>query len=1477
MAEFAIAAGEAALQVAIAYGVNYLAQSLSPNRRISATGLESLSVQISSYGKNLPYVAGNLRLAGNIIWAKDLKEVTTYQEQGGGKGGMGGGASVENKRYYATLAIAICVGEILAINRVWADSKQLTVTDLSVAAGKYEIYTGSETQTASPIIEGYEGMGNVPAYRGVSYVVIEDFPLENFGNRIPNFTFEVQRPIRGDISLEEKIKAITLIPGSGEYVYSRVKTEKIEYVSNDTGISFKNGPNIPLNTHTHEQKPNVEVAIEQMEKALPNLEYVSVIVNWFATSKYPNRLEIVPKVEYNINDFSGTPQLEGAYAAPEDWLVNGIVRDSAMRILKDSAGNLNYGGTPTDKSILEICKYLHSKGYKVTLYPMIQIDTLTEIDDTEDNKPWRGRITPTSISEVTRFFSGDGGYNDFILHYANLNISGEYLKDYLEAIIIGSELVGLTTYSNATGSYPAVTALKSLASSVKSAVGSVKVTYAADWSEYHSVNGWFHLDPLWSDSNIDFVSIDAYFPLTPDLSQNDITQAKIKEYWQKGEGWDYYWNNDRTIQNNFSGFKYAWKNFEYWWKNTHVNPNSVTTAWTAKMKPIWFTEIGFPSVDGCANQPNVFYDPKSIESYFPRASEGHIDYEAQREALEASLDFLSELNAEAGNNNLVPIAHVWTWDARPYPYWPELMSIWADGILYPYGHWIQGKVGVAKLDVVVEDLLNLTGLSSDYIFDLSNGFKAINQKNYPDDATVIRKWQIDNQDISVPSATNYLLYSNDLDNAAWTASPSKITSGTIKSIDGSESIPLREIKNVYYLQNKSGLVAGNYTLSFEIYADFTGKISTRLPDGASNTGTPNNVQIDVSPQWKRHYLSGSITTGQQIRIIFDGRDSAVTPDIPNGGKIAIRNLQLETGTVPTPYISTTTATVTRTIGIAKDYMIYQLGSDLNKNLSYLELVTRDNAVNKNRIVTNQYAPNDYDLTALKNNIVEGFVIKDETSVRAALDSLKTAYHFTLIEVNGQIKAVKYGNDNIATIVIDETIANDNDARNIPFEITRQDNTTLPYKMQVTGLSRSRDYNNAAQISVRQSAVSKQFNSIELPLVLSDSKMKQLADTSLYRLWAERDVYKFSLPPKYGFLSPSDIIIFDDKRLRILSVSQSQHLATEINAVSDDASIFNLALIPSSGSDTLKVVNPLSDTNIFFLDLPSLPSDKANDTNIRYAINGQSKGWNGTVLYESIDDDNFTRIQSTTSQATIGKVLNAIPIGTIYGFDVHSEILVALETGELQSVTEKAILNGANSALIGNEIIQFQDAELIGNNYYRLTNLLRGRLGTEYLTNTHAVGDVFILLDEALIKQERPFETLGIERFYKAVTFRQNIADIDALSHIYHGNSLKCYSPVHIKGERNTINDLNISWIRRARVGGDWKNNTDIPLIEEFEKYEIEILNGSSVMRTITTTSPTYLYTSGLQITDFGIFQSSVSVRIYQIGLTGRGIAGIATL
>ncbi len=156
--------------------------------------IDNLRVQGSAYGQFIPIIYGTYRVAGNIIWADDLKEIAKT-ESAGGKGG-GGGQDVTTYSYTGSFASSLCEGEISQIRRIWADGLLIydatgdTLQENYTASG-FTIYMGSETQLPDPTMESVLGLGNVPAYRGQCYVVFADLALGNFGNRLPSITAEI--------------------------------------------------------------------------------------------------------------------------------------------------------------------------------------------------------------------------------------------------------------------------------------------------------------------------------------------------------------------------------------------------------------------------------------------------------------------------------------------------------------------------------------------------------------------------------------------------------------------------------------------------------------------------------------------------------------------------------------------------------------------------------------------------------------------------------------------------------------------------------------------------------------------------------------------------------------------------------------------------------------------------------------------------------------------------------------------------------------------------------------------------------------------------------------------------------------------------------------------------------------------------------------------------------------------------------------
>lgn len=148
--------------------------------------MASLTVQSAAYGEAIPVVSGRMRVAGNLIWTDGIAETA------GAGGKRNGGASSAAYVYTASFAVGLGEGPIAAIGRIWADGRLIRGADGAFLTPTImRLHGGSEGQAVDPLIAAAEGPAGTPAYRGIAYVVFEDLPLVDFGNRIPNLTFEV--------------------------------------------------------------------------------------------------------------------------------------------------------------------------------------------------------------------------------------------------------------------------------------------------------------------------------------------------------------------------------------------------------------------------------------------------------------------------------------------------------------------------------------------------------------------------------------------------------------------------------------------------------------------------------------------------------------------------------------------------------------------------------------------------------------------------------------------------------------------------------------------------------------------------------------------------------------------------------------------------------------------------------------------------------------------------------------------------------------------------------------------------------------------------------------------------------------------------------------------------------------------------------------------------------------------------------------
>lgn len=279
-----------------------------------------------------------------------------------------------------------------------------------------------------------------------------------------------------------------------------------------------------------------------------------------------------------------------------------------------------------------------------------------------------------------------------------------------------------------------------------------------------------------------------------------------------------------------------------------------------------------------------------------------------------------------------------------------------------------------------------------------------------------------------------------------------------------------------------------------------------------------------------------------------------------------------------------------------------------------------------------------------------------------------------------------------------------------------------------------------------------------------------------------------------------------------------------------------------------------------LDIP-LVSDGDSDYGL-YAGLIVPDSWITGELYARIGSGDFNPVVDIAAGVISGTVANAIPARSSLIVDDFTTIDVVMESsavGTLSSCTYDQFLAYRNLALIGNELIAFMNAVAINATTYRLSRLLRGCRGTESAIATHTFDEKFYLVkDSGFIHHEGLPSYLGQTATYKGVPNGGDLLSVQEETLItITGEGAKPYAPVNPVLSRNVATgELILSWDRRSRRDGDWRDNVNVPIGEDSERYEVVI---GSVSYFVNSPSCTFTGTT------------PVTATVYQLsGSVGRG-------
>lgn len=372
--------------------------------------------------------------------------------------------------------------------------------------------------------------------------------------------------------------------------------------------------------------------------------------------------------------------------------------------------------------------------------------------------------------------------------------------------------------------------------------------------------------------------------------------------------------------------------------------------------------------------------------------------------------------------------------------------------------------------------------------------------------------------------------------------------------------------------------------------------------------------------------------------------------------------------------------------------------------------------------------------------------------------------------------------------------------------------------------------------------------LDLPAVIGPARARQLAGQRLDAAWAGRDEMTLSCGWDALDLTPGAMVIVAGEgglwRIEAREWEAMAVILTLRRAAGGSAPLGEVA----SGGIVREVDAPHGPTSLMLADLPPLGESAASGPAIVAAASG-GPGWRRASLLALSDTGEATPLGRTAPRAAMG-VVDAPPgVASSLLVDRVSALEISLLAQDtvLADADEAALDAGRNLAMVGRELIQFARAEAIGPARWRLTDLRRGMRGTEWAMAALTAGDPFLLLEE-----ERLFSLPDALLSAPSVRIAAlGIGDVDPAEAVIaiHGEAIRPPSPVHLAARDDGAGGLSFNWTRRSRAGWRWIDGVDAPLVEEGERYAVELADGAGLFRRAQVAAPTWTWNAAARADD----------------------------
>ncbi|MEX0329143.1 MAG: glycoside hydrolase TIM-barrel-like domain-containing protein [Ruegeria sp.] len=498
---------------------------------------------------------------------------------------------------------------------------------------------------------------------------------------------------------------------------------------------------------------------------------------------------------------------------------------------------------------------------------------------------------------------------------------------------------------------------------------------------------------------------------------------------------------------------------------------------------------------------------------------------------------------------------------------------------------------------------------------------------------------------------------------------------------------------------------------------------------------------------------------------------------------------------------------------------------------------------------------DIDVTALYG-VVRGYAIEDVMDARQALQPLMLRYGFDAIERDG--KLVFRSRDGRKPIDVDpERIAITSDVDGA-VEYRREAEAEMTGRVRLRFVQSDADHDIIAEEAVLPDDRTHAVSVSEMPLSMTRAEGRQTVERWLSESRVSRESARFGLPPSMLHLGAGDVVRlagkdqFPGAQFRIDRMEQAD--LQIVDAVRIEPGVYAPAEIDDDAITTKPFIAPAPVLPVF-MDLPLITG---TETAHAPYLAVSADPWPGSVgVYSAAQDEDYALRQLVLDAAVVGFTERPIWRASPGIWDEGPTLRVNLIQGMLESRPRAALLNGANLAAIGDgtpgnwEVFQFANAELTASGVYTLSGRLRGQLGADTLMpEVWPEGSVFVLLDDRVSQVNLLRSERRVSKHYRIGPAARGYDDqsYDHQIHVFEGNGLRPYAPVHLKVTSENGADV-FSWVRRTRIDGDEWSGLDVPLGEESESYLARIRVDGSIQRETTMSASDWTYTATMKATD----------------------------